>query len=271
MFDLIDESGQDLRRFGYTVKHLEQYDICVASLKIKNEKESASIGLDKGEYYIFNSPYIHEIGFENSTYLISLIASKLKKIFKNIKLNKKSRILVVGLGNPDIDADKLGKMVFDQIEINALERNNRIFKFCPNIFFSTGIETLDMVKMFTKHLSIDLAIIIDSLTTSSMERLGKSFQITTSGMTPGSGVNRFGSPINKTSISAECISIGVPFMIFSSALNDDKEFEMILAPKDIKDNVERAGFIIGKAIMEAIKWIIIYLFHFLLYYYSFFL
>ena len=253
MFDLIDESGEDLKRFGYTVKQLERYDVSVASMKIENDKDSEKIGLDKGEYYIFNSPYLHELGLENSSFLISLISSQLKKIFKNLKINRKSRILIVGLGNPDIDADKLGKIVFDEIEIQPLEKDNRIFKFCPNIFFSTGIDTHDMVKMFSRHLKVDIVIIVDSLTTSSMERLGKSFQITTSGMTPGSGVNRFGSRINKQSTGAECVSIGVPFMIFSSSLNEDKEFEMILAPKDIKDNVERAGFIIGKAIMEALK------------------
>lgn len=262
MFDLIDESGQDLKRYGYTVRQLERYGISVASLIVKNDKESEKIGLDKAEYYIFNSPFIHELGFENSAYLISLISSCLKKIFRNLKLTKASRFLIVGLGNPDIDADKLGKIVFDEIEIKPLEKSNNIFKFCPNIFFSTGIDTLDMVKLFARHLKIDCAIIIDSLTTSSMERLGKSFQITTSGMTPGSGVNRFGSRINKKSIGAECISIGVPFMIFSSSLNENKEFEMILSPKDIKENVERAGFIIGRAIMEILKWITIYLSHF---------
>lgn len=253
MFDLIDESGKDLEKYGYTVKQLSQYGISVASLKIKNQEDSAKLGLDKGEYYIFNSPFVHEFGMENTTYLVSLLSSRLKKIFKDLHLSKKSRFLLVGLGNPDIDADKLGKVVFDETSINPLSKNNKFFKFCPNIFFSTGINTLEMVKMFACHLKIDCAIIIDSLTTSSMERLGKSFQITTSGMTPGSGVNRFGSAINKSSIGAECISIGVPFMIFSSMLNGDKTFETILVPKDIKENVDRAGYIIAKSIMEVLK------------------
>lgn len=253
MFDLIDESGQDLKRFGYTVKNLQQFGISIASMKIQTSDDCKKSGLGIGEYYIINSPFLYELGIENSTFLIEKISRKLKSIFSSLKLTKKSRYLIVGLGNPDIDADKLGKVVFDEIEINPLVKANRIFKFCPNIFFSTGIDTQDMVKMFSRHLKIDCAIIIDSLTTTSMERLGKSFQITTSGMTPGSGVNRFGSPINKTSIGAECISIGVPFMIFSSSLNQDKDFETILAPKDIKENVKQAGFIIAKAIMEALK------------------
>ena len=71
-------------------------------------------------------------------------------------------------------------------------------------------------------------------------------------MTPGSGVNRFGKAINKKTIGANCISIGVPFMIFASSLTNFKK-DVILSPKDIKENVERAGFIIAKAITEVIK------------------
>ena len=90
MFDLIDESGQDLKRFGYTVKQLDQYGISVATLQVKTEKDSEKVGLDKGEYYIFNSPFVHELGLENSAYLISLLSIRLKKVFKNlnIKLRK---------------------------------------------------------------------------------------------------------------------------------------------------------------------------------------
>ena len=196
---------------------------------------------------------MYEFGFDNSTYLISLLSARLKSIFKKKALRKKSRFLIVGLGNPDIDADCLGKVVFDEIQIDPLSSNNNIFKFCPNIFFLTGIDTFETVKILTQHLKIDCLLVVDSLTTTSMERLGKSFQITTSGMTPGSGVNRFGKRINKDSIGAECVSIGVPFMIFSSALNEDKNFEMILSPKDIKENVEMAGFIIAKSIMGVLK------------------
>ncbi len=253
MFDLIDECGSDLKSFGYKVKNLDRYGITYASLAVKTDDESDKIGLAKGEYYIFNSPFVYELGIENITFLSSLIAKKLKELFKNFKLKRDSKVLIVGLGNPDIEADRLGKEVFDNVEIRPLKKENNIFKFCPNIFFSTGIDTQSMVKMFARELEIDLIILIDSLTTSNLSRLGTSFQITTSGMTPGSGVNRFGSRICKESVGAECISIGVPFMIYSSALNEDNKNEIILSPKDIKENVTQAGLVISYALQEVLK------------------
>ena len=72
-------------------------------------------------------------------------------------------------------------------------------------------------------------------------------------MTPGSGVNRFGKRIDKDSMGIPCFSIGVPFMIFASSLNDKIQNDLILAPKDIKENVENAGYIIAQALNEVIK------------------
>ena len=253
MFDLIDESGQDLKRYGYAVKMLEKFDMSIAYMKVDSVYKAKKLGLGMGDYYIITSPNLYDGGFEIDQYLIVQIASKLKMLFSSFKASKKDKILIVGLGNPDIDSDKLGKVVFDNLQVDALNKKNNIFKICPNIFFSTGIQTFDLVKMLVKNFKIDLVLIIDSLTTSSLTRLGTSFQITTSGITPGSGVNRFGKQINRSSIGANCISIGVPFMIFSSSINGQSPLDVILSPKDIKENVERAGFIIAKAIEEVVK------------------
>lgn len=253
MFDLIDECGQDLKQFGYTVKELGRYGITLASLHIENQKDSQRLGLEKGDYYIFSSPFFNELGLENCCFLSQILADKLKEIFVKFEIKRDDKILFIGLGNPDIDSDKLGKVVFDNLNINPLKKDNNFYKFCPNIFFSTGIDTLLMIKMLVKELKIDLVIIVDSLTTSQVARLGRSFQVTTSGMTPGSGVNRFGNRICKETVGAHCISIGVPFMIFSSALNGDKKFDTILSPKDIKENVDSAGIIIAKALSEVIQ------------------
>ncbi len=251
MFDLIDECGRDLKRFGYSVKETGKYGITEAHMKVE-EKDVKEAGLAAGEYFIINCPFFSELGHECIVTLTDMIKSRLKRCISSFNLKKKDKILIVGLGNPDIDADRLGKTVFDEIEINPLNKNNNIFKFCPNIFFYTGIETLEIVKILSQKLKIDLIIVIDSLTTSSLSRLGTSFQITTSGMTPGSGVNRFGNRICKETVGVDCISIGVPFMIFSNSIKED-EREVILTTKDIKEDVENAGFIISNAIKEVIK------------------
>jgi spore protease len=251
MFDLIDECGQDLKVFGYKEKKLDKFLTSECFLKIDSNSKSQKLGMKKGEYYILNSPHLYDFGIECYIFTVQRIVKQLKKLFKEIGVRKNSKILIVGLGNPDIVSDRLGKEVFDKIEINALSKSNKIFKFCPNIYFSTGINTTDMIKMFVRNLRVDFCIIVDSLTTSQISRLGTSFQITSSGITPGSGVNRFGSAINFDSIKVKCLSIGVPFMIYASSF--DKNSNILLAPKDIKENIADAGFIIAKALNEVLK------------------
>lgn len=253
MFDLIDECGKDLKEYGYRVKTLDKFGTSEAFLIIDSDEKSKKLNMSKGEYYIINCPFLYDFGVDAFYYLSNLLAKRLKQILSKNKIKKKSRVLIVGLGNPDISSDRLGKEVFDNIEINPLNKKNRIFKFCPNIFFSTGIDTSEMINMFIKSLNIDFCIIIDSLTTSNISRLGTSFQITTSGMTPGSGVNRFGKKIDAKSTGIPCFSIGVPFMIYASALNPSVENEIILCPKDTRENISNAGFIIAKAISEVLK------------------
>ncbi len=263
MYDLIDESGKDLKSFGYKIKELEKFSTSHAFLNIDSLDKSKRLGMSMGQYYIINSPYLYDYGVECYYYISSLLTKQFEKVLKKEGLKKGKKVLVVGLGNPDIPSDRLGKEVFDNIEIDALSKNNNIFKFCPNIFFSTGIDTASMIKIFIKELSIDYCIIIDSLTTSNISRLGTSFQLTTSGMTPGSGVNRFGKKIDKQSMGVPCFSVGVPFMIYSNSFDGVERSDLILSPKDVKQNVESAGFIIAHALNEVLKWITIYLYHFL--------
>ena len=252
MFDLIDESGKELKKYGYKVKSVGKYEISVASLKITDNKKALELGLRQGDFYIITSPFLHELGKNNEIALQNIIQDKLKALLKQLSLTKKDRFLLACLGNFDIEGDRLGKEVFDNIKITSMQGNNNLFKFCPNIFLFTGVETASIVKMFVKELKIDCVIIIDSLTTSSISRLGVSFQLCTGGMTPGSGVNRFGKVIAEDDIGAKCISIGVPFIINATSLNSGTSRQILLVPKDITNNINRAGRVIAGAINEVL-------------------
>ncbi len=252
MYDLIDECGEDLTRYGYSIKHLDKFGITTASLTIEDDEEGERRGMREGDYFILNAPHLYDYGIECQAYISSLLSKKLSSMLKDLKIRKKDKVLIVGLGNPDIMADKLGKEVFDGIKIDALSKTNNIFKFCPNIYFSTGIESVDHVEMLVRCMYIDYLLIIDSLTTNNVSRLGTSFQITTSGMTAGSGVVRFNRRIDEKSMGVPCLSIGVPFMIFASTLNDKISQDLLLSPKDIRENIEIAGGIIANAINEVL-------------------
>lgn len=251
MFDLIDECGKDLKRAGYRVKTLFNGLLSHAQLNIDSDEKSREFALDRGEYHIFSVQSLYDDEFKCGRLLQNVIQKTLKSLMKKVGYTKGQKILIVGLGNCDIECDRLGKEVFDRIDITPLSSQNRVFKFCPNIFFLTGLNAIDLVKMIVEKFDISLVILIDSLTTRDLSRLGTSFQITTSGITPGSGVNRFGKKISREEICAKTISIGVPFMLNSSTF--DKNSDIFLCPKDISANIALAGEIIAGGINEVIK------------------
>lgn len=253
MFDLVDECGTDLKTYGYRIKKLDKFDMTYAFMSVSSDADKKNTGLDKGDYHILNCPLLYDYDdFSVAKFLKENLIKVLKKTFRTMKIVLSSRILIVGLGNPDIACDRLGKEVFDGVEINPLDKKNRLFKFCPNIYFSTGIQAQRLIEMFVQEMKIDLVILIDALTTNSLSRIGKSFQVTTSGITPGSGVNRFGKSITNQSIGAKCLSIGVPFMIFSSDLKNN-EHEIILTPKDVAQDIALCGRIISSSLNEVLR------------------
>ena len=253
MYDLIDECGADLEGLGYKTKTIKKFGISISSIDIKDEKDNEKLGLEKGKYYILNCPNFYDYSLNCSEYIIGLLSKQLTKLLEELNVKQKTRILIVGLGNPNIFCDRLGKEVFDKVNIDVLNKENNCFKVCPDIYFSTGIKTMDIVDILVKSLKIDIVLLIDSLMTNSISRLGCSFQITTSGITPGSGVNRFGKKISAKNIGVPCISLGVPFMILGKDLNNKSKKDLILVSKDIQNNVELIGYIFAETINNALK------------------
>lgn len=252
MFDLIDECGKDINGGNFKKQTLFDGLLQHSTLKIENKKQSEEFSLDEGEYHIFNLPSLYDEEFYAGRVLQKELVKVIKRLLKHEGYQKGDGVLIVGLGNSDVEADRLGKEVFDRIDINPLKNKDRVYKFCPNIFFLTGINAIDLTKMLVERFEIGVVILVDSLTTASISRLGTSFQVTSAGLTPGSGVHRFGKKISKQSICARTISIGVPFMINSSSFSGIED-EMLLCPKDISSNIALAGEVIAGAINEVLK------------------
>lgn len=246
MFDLIDECGKELAGNNYTIRSDFRYHISRAKLTIHSSQQEKDFSICKGVHYIFNAPLLHLAGQECENYLAHQLSLCLRKMLKEKGWKSEQRVLLACLGNPDIQADMLGKIVFDKTNNFCLQKAG-IFKLCPNISLFTGIQSGDLIKMVVEREKISLVVLIDSLTTSSLDRLGKTIQLVSGGMTPGSGVNRFGVPIDEKFLKAKCISIGTPFMISSCNFAPEKE-EFFLCPKDVAKDIDRVAGVIASAL-----------------------
>ena len=246
MIDLIDECSYDFERLGYKKVKAKKYDIDLLSLHVDNDKQSRETGFDKGDYFIVNAPILKLLSSSQCiAYISSLLNQRLSYMIKKIKI-KKSKILLVGLGNPEIWADRLGVEVCRQFDITG---EDNIKKFCPNVYFETGLATFDVVKALVTQFEISFVIVIDALCTNQISRLGCSIQLTTTGMTPGSGVIYGNKKICQQNLDIPCFSIGVPFMINARSFGEE---DILLAPKDVKENVQNVATIIASALKNTL-------------------
>ena len=158
-------------------------------------------------------------------------SKKVKQIFSKYlkKLLIGDNFLVVGLGNNDITPDSLGPKTLDHIlitnhiyELNSLENGfKRVSAIKPSVMGNTGIDSINVIKGVIEYLKPSQVIVIDSLLSSSLDRLNKTIQITNTGINPGSGVYNNRKELSFESLGVPVLAIGVPTVVDSSTIVTD--------------------------------------------------
>ena len=211
------------------------------------------IGKRAGKYVTLVSPVVAKGQQEYYRRLEKALADAIKEFVGDGKT-----YLIIGLGNPSMTADALGKSVVERIKVTrgfSLGKRE-ICTLCPNVLGVTGIESFDVVRGVVKQIKPDFIIAVDSLCAASSERLCTAFQLTDTGIAPGSGVSNFRYRIDSESMGVPVLSVGVPLVVYSSTLTgekvDESEDDLIVTPKDIDVLVEECAEIIASAINSAL-------------------
>ena len=204
--------------------------------------------------------------------IIKNFSSELKNILTKKKLLGK-KALIVGLGNNYSTPDSLGPKVIDNIIvtrhislISNLDKNYSIVsKISPGVFANTGIETFDIIKGITDNIKPDYLIVIDSLLSTSINKLNKVIQITDSGIDPGSGVGNQRKEISNKTLGIDVIAIGVPTVVTLNTIVkdimyeynvdkilDDNNNNFLVTPKEIDFVINDLSQVISKTINKTI-------------------
>lgn len=256
------------------------YDIQKRTLRVKTENDSKRIGRERGVYITFDCT---KCVFSNATaakYLTRQIAQSLLELVGMLK--KTSPVLVVGLGNRHIVADSLGQRSVEKIKVTRYVRaglqKQSVCAFSTGVLGMTGIQSSELVAGAVGKIKPSCVILIDSLATGAVSRLGKSFQISSCGISPGSGVGQDKERIDKSLLSVPTFSIGVPLLLslrtgiyafvkefakdenmqineyaLRQKLADSLLSDLIVAPRDIDLAVNVASDIVSGAINDAFK------------------
>ncbi len=244
MSDLIDESGEDLSAFGYETVNLGKFGVTASKLFVNQNRRIKDF--EKGHYFIINAPNLSLLMEEHREILQTELTYRLKFLFKEQKITKSGRILFVGIGNPAVMADSFGVRTVEKITIMPFKKKNRVFKIMPNVFANTGLNACDIIRLVVEAFDISAVFLFDSLATKTLSRLGTSIQFNDAGLTPGSAMNNFGMPINKSTLNVPCFALGVPMMISSASLGEKKE--IVLAEKDVEEKIEFLSGLVAEVI-----------------------
>ncbi len=189
----------------------------------------------------------------------SRIKKELKKaliyFLNQEKLPNKTHFFVVGLGNDNFTSDAIGPQALKKLHVNAFinqlgidSQENRISALEPGAFIETGIDTSKIIKSVIKSIKPDILICIDAFVCKSTTYLNHSLEITTKGISPGSGLKGWNQEINKKTMGIPIITIGIPTAI--ELVIDNKTY--FLSTKDIEEYVTTISKLVSDALNEVL-------------------
>ena len=166
---------------------------------------------------------------DNFKIIENTLIKELKLILKDYNIQKEDLVLIIGLGNSLSTPDSLGPKTLENIlvtsylynlgEVDKSYQNTAIFK--PEVTGTTGIETSTIIKSLIEKTNTKLVIFIDALAASSLDHLNKVIQVTTKGISPGSGVGNNREELTKKTLNIPVIAIGVPTIVEASTIVKD--------------------------------------------------
>ncbi len=187
-------------------------------------------------------------------------------------------ILVAGLGNRGITPDNLGPAAIDNIIVTRhliesmpgeMTGMRSVCAISTGVLGLTGIETAEIIRGIILRARPSAVIAIDALAAQSSKRLCRTFQISTTGITPGSGAYNTRHELNEKTLGVPVIAIGVPTVIDSQTLIASAAEQcgldegvtalllgqpgMLVTPKDIDVLIARSAKVIGYAINRALQ------------------
>ena len=205
----------------------EDYDgIKVSHIKL-NDEDGKKINKKKGHYITISFDDITDSdAFEK---VKKVFASSLRDLLSILNIGEEKKCLVIGLGNDKSTPDALGPKTVENIlvtshlfKLSEVDDGYRLVSaFIPGVMGTTGLEASDVIKGITKMEKFDFLIVIDALASSSIDRVNKTIQISTSGINPGSGIGNNRKEISYESLKIPVIAIGVPTVVDAATISFD--------------------------------------------------
>ena len=278
----LQEDQADMRGIRVLEERREN-GVIVSTVMIETENASVAMGRPKGTYITIEAPemieedagYHRDISLELAKIMRNLLPGK--EIEKNLKKGLEVAALVVGLGNREVTPDALGPRVVDNLFITrhilnefgkyAFQREDvgKVSGIVPGVMAQTGMECVEILKGVVKETKPDFLITVDALAARSIRRLGRTIQLTDTGITPGSGI---GVPtvVDAATIVSDAMTEFISALSLSDLQKlDERERQelarellspqlngLFVTPKNIDDSIKNLSFLISEGLNIAL-------------------
>lgn len=185
----------------------------LTEVRVEDQEGAAAIGREIGRYITIETEKAYEIGEPAFEEIADLLAKTLCSL-----LGEKKRILILGIGNPNITPDSLGSKTVERLMVTRPlsplpQEYTAVSALSAPVFGISGVESAEMAQGLTKVLQPEAVILIDAMATGSLHRLCKTIQLADSGLTPGGGVDNSRKEITASTLGVPVLSIGMPTVV----------------------------------------------------------
>lgn len=248
--DMADERVDTYKRVnnlteidGVKVESKNDEIVTTTTVDVLNENGATALSKEIGKYITMEIKDIKYLEEKDKNKIINTLSNEIKNL---IGEDKTKSILVVGLGNIYVTPDSLGPKVVQTVDItrhlinfakDLVEPDTRsVSALSPGVLGTTGIETSEIITSVCNEVKPDIVIAIDSLASSSINRLGTTIQLSNTGITPGTGVRNKREGINQNTLNVPVIAIGVPTVVDMATITSEAIDKMVEVTKQKIEN-----------------------------------
>lgn len=249
-------AGQLTEKQGVIASQERLHGLELMAVDIINETGAQTLGKPVGKYFTLDLPQRFERGAEQFEAAAQAVGNLIQRCWQGHE-----RVLVAALGNPDITPDSLGNLAASQIIVTRHLKQQAPADFAafsslalcrPGVLGTSGIESSQQVRLLCSHLSPDLVIVIDALAGADLDRLCRCVQISTAGISPGSGVGNDRQELSLQTLGVPVIAMGIPTVIDAGNFGEDSLSGLFVTPRSIDAQVRSGARVIAYGINLAV-------------------
>lgn len=222
-----EQAGETTQLRGVQARDSVREGYKVTTVRILDESGAQALGKPVGTYITVELDGLLRREEDAFPRAARALAAELRGL---LDLKEGDAVLVAGLGNRAITPDGIGPKAADYTLVtrHLVEQVPEQFgAFRPvsalaaGVLGTTGMESGELISAVVEKTRPACVLAVDALASRSLRRVGRTVQLSDTGIVPGSGVGNHRMALNRETLGVPVIAIGVPTVVDAATLACD--------------------------------------------------